>query len=100
MDLDMTYRLLVASLQAGPRLHDAHHAAFAYRKELKLPLIRCPVLVMAGSEDMFFSKVDSVSRLIPGSVTRIIEGAGNEPALEKPTEFAQAILDFFQSAPV
>ena len=97
MDLDMTYRLLVASLQAGPTLHDAHQAAFAFRKELKLPLIRCPVLVMAGSDDMFFPKMGPVSRLIPGSVTRVIQGAGNEPALEKPAEFAQAILEFFQS---
>jgi len=100
MTLEIAYKIFVANMMAGPRLHDAHYAAFRYEKEPKLPLIKSPTLLMVGTEDIFYNKLEAVKSLIPRCRTKVIRGAGNVVTLEKPREFAQAILDFLQNPEV
>lgn len=47
-----------------------------------------------GRRDMSFEVLESNKALIPGCTTRVIEGAGVHLCLEKPAEFAGAVLDF------
>ena len=97
MNLEIAYKIFVANMLVGPRLHDAHYAAFRYNKAPKLPLIKSPTLAIAGTEDLFIQKQETVASLIPRCKTEIIQGAGNICALEKPDEVANAILDFLEN---
>ena len=96
-DLRIALKIVVANMQAGLDLHAAHDAVWLYHKEPKLPLIKSPTLVMAGSDGLFYDRLEPVRNLIPKCRIKIIEGAGNVPTLEKPNEFAQAILEFLKN---
>lgn len=96
MTPEIAFRFFVGKMMAGPKLHDAHHAAYRYEKEPKLPLIKSPTLVQYGTLDSFYPKLESVRKLIPRCRVRIIEGAGNQIANEQPEEFAQSILEFLE----
>jgi pimeloyl-ACP methyl ester carboxylesterase len=99
-DLEIIYKAFLARIMAGPRLHDAHYAVFRYEKEPELPLIKSPTLLLAGTEDMFYNKLEILKNIIPRCRTKVIKGAGNFVALEKPYEFADAILDFLKNPQV
>ena len=88
--------MIVAMLTAGQKLHDAHYAAFRYDKVPKFPRVKCPTLILSGSDDMFCNVLDDVQKLIPQSKVHIVD-AGNFLGYEKPEEFAQATLDFLRN---
>jgi len=100
MTLEIAFRFFTAKMMAGPRLHDAHQAAYRYEKEPKLSLIKSPTLVLSGTEDMFYGTIETVKSLIPRSRKQVITGAGNHITNQKPNEFAQAILDFLENSAV
>jgi pimeloyl-ACP methyl ester carboxylesterase len=93
---ETTFRIFVAMMTAGPRLHDAHYAAFKYVKDQKLPLIKCPTLLVSGTQDMFYKNLKAVEQLIPQCKVQLVE-AGNFLGYEKPKEFAEVILEFLKS---
>jgi len=97
VNLEIASKIFTAVILAGPKLHDAHYAAFNYEKESKLHLIKSPTLLIAGTEDMFYKKLEAVKNLIPRCKNKVIENAGNVLALEQPNEFAQAILEFLEN---
>lgn len=90
------HRWVVDYLIAGEL--DAHQALFRYIIEERLPLIKCPTLLISGTEDVFHHQLEASRSLIPNCKTRIIQGGGIVIGYEKGKEFAQAILDFL-SAP-
>ncbi len=59
--------------------------------------IRCPTLVLTGSEDRVIpaDKGLALSRLIPGAEYATIAGAGHLSYAEKPAEFNRIVLDFW-----
>ena len=84
--------------KAGARGEEIHEAAFAYVPKLreKLPKLKCPTLVMCGTQDHFCSSQEDVCRLILRSKLKIME---NGPVLitrVKPEMFAGAVLDFLE----
>ena len=86
--------------KAGARGEEMHEAAFAYVPKLreKLPKLKCPTLVMCGTQDHFCSAQEDASRLIPRSKLKIIE---NGPVLitrVKPGVFAEAVLEFLKES--
>jgi pimeloyl-ACP methyl ester carboxylesterase len=89
-------KMMAAALMAGTGFHDLHQAAFHHDIEPRLRLIKSPTLLVAGTKDMFYSQLETISQVIPQSKTQVINGAGNFTCLEKPDEFAQAILDFLK----
>ena len=91
------YRMYRENMQAGPRMHDVHHAAFLYDKASRLPLVESPTLLVCGNEDMFFKKFNEVARLIPNCKTHVFHNA-NAMALERPSEFARVIIDFLATS--
>jgi len=85
--------------KAGPRGEELHKAAFAYVPKLreKLPLIKCPTLVTAGTLDHFCPVQQEVKKLIPRSKLAIIEGGSVLITRVMPEEFAEAILNFLEN---
>lgn len=85
--------------KAGARGEEMHEAAFAYVPKLreKLPLLRCPTLVLCGTLDHYYPVQEDVNKLIPRSKLKIIE---NGPVLitrVMPKVFAEAVLEFLKS---
>ena len=65
-----------------------------------LPTINVPVLIIAGSDDIFIPK-DSPGNLhkgIQGSRFHEIAGTGHVSSLEAPTEFNQVMEEFLRTA--
>jgi 2-hydroxy-6-oxonona-2,4-dienedioate hydrolase len=62
----------------------------------KLAGVRAPALVVWGRQDMLvpLSLGEEYVRLLPGAKLVVIEECGHLPPLEKPGEFAKAVLDF------
>ena len=89
-------RHFIRKLSAKIRPYDAHNACHQFEVKSRLPLIKCPTLIMCGNEDVVFPLFEVAKSLIPLNKALVIEGAGSGICLEKPEEFAQACLDFLK----
>jgi len=87
-------RLVAITMQALPRPYNIHDAVFSHDIEPKLRQLKCPTLLISGSKDVFYHKLEPVSRLIADCRTQVIENAGYFICLEKPVELARAISGF------
>ena len=85
--------------KAGPRGEELHWASFNYGPEhkKKLPLIKCPTLVLSATRDRFCPMVEEIKKLIPRSRVTIIENGTVWVASVMPKEFAEAILKFLEN---
>jgi pimeloyl-ACP methyl ester carboxylesterase len=94
---DIVEESVIEYIKAGPRGEEIHWAARAYETKLRLPLIKCPTLVLSGARGLFHSAAEEVRKLVPNSNLTIIENG--PPRMERvmPKEFAEAILDFLGS---
>jgi pimeloyl-ACP methyl ester carboxylesterase len=88
------HRWVVDCLNSGER--DAHQALFRYEMEKRLPLIKCPILLIYGTEDFLYSRMKDTEELIPGCKTKVIEGGGFILGYERAGEFSEAILEFLE----
>lgn len=63
----------------------------------RLPQIRCPVLVLTGSEDLVMDPENSriLAREIPGASLYVVQGAGHLFFLERPDEVNRVLIEFF-----
>jgi pimeloyl-ACP methyl ester carboxylesterase len=86
----------VNALLASPDIFAGEHAIFRYDEERRLPLISRPTLIISGTEDTFYSRLEHTRSLIPGGETRAIEGGDARLTQTMPEKFAQAILDFLK----
>jgi pimeloyl-ACP methyl ester carboxylesterase len=64
----------------------------------RLHEIRCPVLTIAGSEDLMMPPENArlLAEGISGAEHYVVKGAGHGFFFEKPDEVNQVLLDFFQ----
>jgi 2-succinyl-6-hydroxy-2,4-cyclohexadiene-1-carboxylate synthase len=61
----------------------------------RLPLLRIPVLLIAGELDTKFTAIaTSMARALPQAHLRIVPGAGHTVHLERPQEFVSLVGDF------
>jgi len=88
------HRAMLSKLMAGPRGEEGHMAVFRYDEQARLPLIRCPVMLLSGTRDTFHPWFEQVRKLIPDCTARVIEGGDALIALTNPGVFAGAILEF------
>jgi len=94
---DLLARFLADALKAGEKIREGHEACSAYRMEGALDRIRCPTLVVCGTEDPFsFPKMEIVARHIAGSVARPIPGGTVAVVDQMPETFAATIHDFLR----
>ena len=59
--------------------------------------LRCPVLLLNGQWDQFRLGVRSVLRVLPDARVQVIPGASHLSNLDRPREFAEAVLGFAES---
>jgi len=72
-------------------------ALSVFNVKRRLGEIRCPVLVITGSEDRMMPPDNSrlLADGIPGAELYMVEGAGHEFFFEKPDEVNRVLIDFF-----
>lgn len=91
------FKPFIVGLEARLRPYDAHAAVFRSGIKSRLTFIKCPTLLISGSDDIFVNqeRLEYLHSLIPNcTIGGFIEGGGAMVCFEKPEEFAQAILDF------
>lgn len=64
--------------------------------ENDLAQIRCPSLILSGSEDASHSLAFALQERIPGCELRVIPGAGHACQIEQPWLFDRYLLEFLQ----
>jgi pimeloyl-ACP methyl ester carboxylesterase len=94
---DLLTRFVVDALRAGDRAEEGHRAVSAYGMEERIGRIRCPTLVVCGTEDPFsYPRMELVARHIPGSRAVPIPGGTVAMVDQMPEAFAAAILPFLR----
>jgi pimeloyl-ACP methyl ester carboxylesterase len=76
------------------RTYDAHYPVARYDVGRRLPLIKSDTLAVSGGDDVFLNDLETIKKMMPRCRTKVIEGTGAYICLEKPEEFASAILEF------
>jgi len=89
-------KILGLSLSTIVRPYNIHDAVFQHDIDSRLRMIKSPTLLVSGSEDPFYDKLEVVSKLIPQCQVKVIEGGGGYICLERPKDFAEAIIDFLK----
>lgn len=97
---DLLERFVVDALKAGPMAAEGHRMVDRYLMETRLPLIRCPTLVIAPMADPHaWPHAPKVAAAIAGSTLVEIENGMVPLPDQLPQEFAEAILSFLSSLP-
>jgi pimeloyl-ACP methyl ester carboxylesterase len=96
----LVQRFVVDVLRAGETSEQGHFAAASYAMEDRLPLVRCPGLLIFGRRDIFAAPEDAGAfRQVLQPCRETVIDAGMFPANEAPTSFAQAVLDYLGGPP-
>ena len=78
---------------------ETYRAAERYNARERLPLIKCPALVLNPLGDRFADRAAGLLQLIPNGRLVDVE-SGNYIPRSDPEKFASAIIDFLQSLAV
>lgn len=96
-DIDLLERFVVDALKAGPRAAEGHAVVARYVMETRLPLIRCPVLVLAPTADPHaFPAARPLAERIAGSRYVEVEGGMVPLPDQMPERFAELVTEFLQ----
>jgi len=96
-DIDLLERFVVDAIKAGPRAAEGHAVVARYGMETRLPLIRCPVLVLAPTADPHaYPQARRLAEAIAGSHYEEIEGGMVPLPDQMPERFADAVRRFLQ----
>ena len=94
-DVDLLERFIVDAIKAGSRAAGGHAVVARYVMEIRLPLIRCPVLVIAPSDDPHaYPSARPLAARIAGSRCVDVEGGRVPLPDQMPERFAQLVADF------
>jgi pimeloyl-ACP methyl ester carboxylesterase len=94
-DIDLLERFLVDAVKAGPRAAEGHAVVARYVMETRLPLIRCPVLVIAPRADPHaYPSARPLAGRIAGSRYVEVEGAMVPLPDQMPERFAELVTEF------
>jgi len=92
---DLLMRFIMDAIKAGEKVVEGHLAVSNYRMEDKVGLIRCPTLLICGTEDPFsYPHMERLAAAIPKSKTLAIEGGTVAIVEQMPEKFAKVVLDF------
>ena len=98
-DIDLLDRFMVDALKAGARAVEGHAVVARYVMETRLPLIRCPVLVIAPTADPHaYPSAKPLTGSIAGSRYVEIEGGMVPLPDQMPQRFADLVTDFLLDA--
>lgn len=97
-DIDLLERFVVDAVKAGARAAEGHAVVARYEMEKRLPLIRCPVLVLAPTADPHaYPQARPLAVAIPGSRYVEVEGGMVPLPDQMPEAFAAHVLEFLKS---
>lgn len=98
-DPALVQRCLVDLFRAGEASEQGHSAVAAYRMEERLPLVRCPALLLYSAKDPFSApeRSEAFRRAFRPATETTID-AGIFCANERPEAFARAVLDYVDRA--
>ena len=98
---DVVNRVRLMAEANPPRGIAAAQRAMADRRDSStlLASVTFPVLLICGAEDTLSppSEMEAISRVIPGSSLKVIEGAGHLPNLEQPDRFNEVLREFIEA---
>jgi pimeloyl-ACP methyl ester carboxylesterase len=97
---DLLERFVVDALKAGPLSAEGHRMVDRYEMEKRLPLVRCPTLVIAPTADPHaYPHAPKVAKAIGGSVLIEIDNGMVPLPDQMPQEFAEAVHRFVALIP-
>jgi pimeloyl-ACP methyl ester carboxylesterase len=92
---DLFQNFLIDALKAGDKLEEGHRACANYHMEDKIERIRCPVLLICGTDDPFsFPEQNRFQAKLKGSTFKPIPGGMVPLPDQMPEQFVQAIQPF------
>jgi pimeloyl-ACP methyl ester carboxylesterase len=98
--IDLLERFIVDALKAGPQSAEGHRVVDRYEMEKRLPLVRCPTLVIAPTADPYACPhAPKVAAAIAGSLLIEIENGMVPLPDQMPGEFAAAVHGFLAAQP-
>jgi pimeloyl-ACP methyl ester carboxylesterase len=99
--IDLLERFIIDALKAGPRAAEGHRVVDRYEMEKRLPLIRCPTLVIAPTADPHaYPQAAKVAAAVAGS-TMIEVANGMVPLPDQlPEKFSNAVHRFLAGQPL
>ena len=98
-DVELLDRFMVDALKAGARAVEGHAVVARYVMETRLPLVRCPALVMAPTADPHaYPSARRLADSITGSRYVEVEGGMVPLPDQMPQRFAELVTDFLQGA--
>jgi pimeloyl-ACP methyl ester carboxylesterase len=99
-DIDLLERFVVDAVKAGTRAAEGHAVVARYVMEARLPLIRCPVLVLAPTQDPHaYPQAKPLADAIAGSRYVEVEGGMVPLPDQMPEAFAGHVIEFLRSVP-
>ena len=92
-------RLIVDVLKCGETSENAHISVGNYHMEDRLPLVRCPVLLIIGKKDPFVypEKCKMFKKLLPNSREVLLEEGGLFVPDELPETFTKLVMSFIEN---
>ncbi len=94
-NIDLLERFIVDCLKAGALAGEGHRIVARYPLEQRVPLVRCPVLIIAATDDPFtYPTVPALRAAIPQSLVTEINGGMIPLPNHLPQEFAAAVTEF------
>jgi pimeloyl-ACP methyl ester carboxylesterase len=94
-DTDLLERFMVDCLRAGYLAAEGHRVVGRYPVEERLPLLACPVLLLAPTADPYaFPTVPGLDAAVPHATVTMVEGGMVPLPDQLPGPFAEAIETF------
>jgi len=99
-DPALIHRLVVDVLKCGETSENAHISVANYRMEDRLPLVKCPVLLIIGKKDPFVypEKCRMFKQVLPDSREVLLEEGALFVPDELPDIFARLVIDFIKNS--
>jgi len=92
---DLLERYLVDCIRAGDRAAEGHRVVARYAVEERLPLVRCPALLVAATADPHaYPCLPALRAALPEAAVAEIEGGTVALPDGRPDEFAAAVVEF------
>jgi pimeloyl-ACP methyl ester carboxylesterase len=98
---DLVQRFVADLFHAGTESEQGHYAVADYRMEDRLPLVRCPALLLYCSRDPFATaeRAAALRAAFTPCQEAVVDG-GVFAANENPAGYARAVLDYVLQEPL
>ena len=97
-NIELLERFVIDAVKAGPRAAEGHAVVARFVMETRLPLIRCPVLVIAPTDDPHaYPQARPLADAIKGSRYVEIDGGMVPLPDQMPERFAKVVMEFLDA---